>query len=110
MGEVEKNIKRAFELTRRVAAQPDIFPDRFIAIPLDPELTSVLSRERIRLLNLLREKGSFDSVNQLAKELGREQSRVSRDLAELVHFGLIEIEREGKSKVIRAQDAPIILT
>ena len=110
MKQAERNLRKTRELARRVAADPDAFPDDFIAIPLDPEIISrVFSPERVRLLKELREEGPFASVNELAEALGREQSRVSRDLNELMSAGLVETERKGKSKRVSAPDKPILL-
>lgn len=107
---VTRNIRRAFALVEDVIAHPEAYPEKFIAIPLDDEVLSrLLSRERLRLLRVLRDEGPFDSVNALAAELGRAQSRVSRDLADLQVAGLVSVERRGKSKRVRATDRPIVL-
>jgi predicted transcriptional regulator len=107
---VERNIERAFDLVREVADHPDRFPDQFVAIPLDPEtLARLFSKERLRLLRVLRDAGPFESIGALADALERDQTRVSRDLVELVHAGLARIERRGKTKIVKASDRAIVL-
>lgn len=111
MKKTDSAIERAFKLIRAVAADPDRYPDRFIAIPLDPELTPrLLTPERLRLLKMVRDKGPFSSLNELAHRLDREQSRVSRDVSDLVTMGLLRTKRHGKSKSVEAPKRPIVLT
>lgn len=106
----EENIDAAFDLARAILANPDAYPDDFIVLPLDPDLIAkVLSPERIRLLHELRSDGPYDSVNDLAEALGRDQSRVSRDVAGLAEMGLVKTERDGKSKRVSAPKKPIWL-
>lgn len=101
---------RTIKMTEDIIAHPDKYPDDFVVIPLEPGLLSqILSRERIRLLSLLREHGPFKSVGALAKALGRSESRVSRDLMMFEGSGLVVVEREGKSKTVRATELPILL-
>lgn len=105
-----RHLRSALQLARALIAHPDAFPDDFIALPLDPEIISkVLSPERIRLLNELRTRRSYASVSKLAEALGRSQSRVSRDLAELSAAGLIRLERRGKAKRVIAYRKPILI-
>lgn len=106
----EENIDQAFDMMRDIIARPEAYPDEFIVLPLDPDIISkVLSPERIRLLHELRAQGPFSSVNELADCLGRDQSRVSRDVADLVEMGLVKSERDGKSKRVSASKKPIWL-
>lgn len=106
----EDHIRHAFELARRVAEEPEQFPEHFVVVPLDPDvLKSVLSEERIRMLHAIREDGPFESVNELAGFLERDQSRVSRDLRTLVEAGLVITERVGKAKRVTASDREILL-
>lgn len=106
----EDHIHHAFELARRIAARPEGFPEHFVVVPLDPEiLKSVLSEERIRMLHAIREDGPFESINDLAAFLGRDQSRVSRDVRTLVDAGLVITERAGKAKRVTASDREILL-
>lgn len=110
MDKAQENIRRAFQLMRDVAAHPDHFPDRFVAIPLDPEMISrIFTEERIRLLKELRERGPFRSVGKLADRVKRDETRVSRDLRFLVDAGLASTQRRGKSKEVRGTDRPIVI-
>lgn len=110
MAAVKKNIESAFELAREIIENPEKFPRKFLAIPLDPETVSrLLSKERIRLLRAVRTNRRFESVSKLALELKRDQGRISRDLAVLAKAGLVVVERRGKSKLVRASERPIVL-
>jgi DNA-binding transcriptional ArsR family regulator len=110
MSKTEKHIGHAFEMARQIVREPGRYPDRFVVIPLDPAIIGhVLSNERIRLLQVLREHGSFESVNELAQALDRDQSRVSRDLASLVELGLAHTRRHGKAKRVEADDRDILI-
>lgn len=90
-------------------ANIDHLPDEFEAIPLHHELiVAVLTRERIRIINHLRQNGPVTSLNELANALGRDRSAVSRDLKYL-EGSLVRIEQKGRRKEISATDRPIII-
>ena len=59
------------------------------------QLTKVLSFERLRLCQVVRDKKP-SSINQLAKMLGRAQSNVQKDVKELAELGILELERTAK--------------
>ena len=59
------------------------------------QLTKVLSLERLRLCQVIRDKKP-SSINQLAKMLGRAQSNVQKDVYELAELGVLELERTVK--------------
>jgi DNA-binding transcriptional ArsR family regulator len=110
MSDTEKHITHAFEMAREIVWKPERYPDRFIVIPLDPSIVGrILSPERLRLLHTLRTRGSFDSINELADVLHRDQSRVSRDLDLLVDAGLARTMRHGKAKRVEADDREVFL-
>ncbi|HWG91525.1 MAG TPA: hypothetical protein VNZ52_11820 [Candidatus Thermoplasmatota archaeon] len=96
------------DLIRAVAANPNQYPDRFIAIPLRL-VPKILTEERIRLLEVLRSEGPFNTVQEAADAVGRDVTRVSRDLKELVVVGLATAERHGRAKRIEALNVPILL-
>lgn len=108
--QVRRNLRRAFALARDVVQHPEAYPERFVAIPLEPEtVRRLLSTERVRLLRQLRDEGPFDSVGELAEALRREPTRVSRDVSALAGAGLVVVERHGKRKRVRAPRRPIVL-
>lgn len=110
MSTPEERIELAFRLAKEVAADPDRFPDDFIVLPLEPGMIGhLLTDERIRLLRTLREHGPYESVTALAEAVDRDQGRVSRDLHALSEYGLVLLERTGKSKRVEASNRPIIL-
>jgi len=61
--------------------------------------TEVLTPRRVELLDTLKERGeAIGSVRQLAAAVGRDKGAVSRDLARLAEYGLIEYVDEGASR------------
>lgn len=87
----------------------DHLPTDFTAMRLDYDLiTSVLTRERIRIINHLREHGPVESLQELADALGRDKTAISRDLSYL-EADLVKVEKIGRRKRISAPDKPIIL-
>lgn len=102
--------ERAFELLEAAVEDPSSYPERFVAFELDEDtLPRILTRQRLRLLRVLRQEGPVESVTRLSERLGRDQGQVSRDLAYLEGWGLVELERDGRSKTVRAPDRPILL-
>src|SRR5258708_503499 len=59
------------------------------------QLTKVLSLERLRLCQVVRDKKP-NSINQLARMLGRAQSNVQKDVHELAELGVLHLERTTK--------------
>ncbi|MDV3277160.1 MAG: metalloregulator ArsR/SmtB family transcription factor [Nitrososphaerales archaeon] len=53
---------------------------------------------RMRILNLLRERGGMN-VTQICSKLGLEQTHVSHNLRCLEFCGLVTASREGKSRI-----------
>lgn len=87
----------------------DSLPSEFTVMRLDHDLiASILTRERIRLINHLRKHGPYESLQELADDLGRDKTAVSRDLHHL-EDSLVKVEKTGRRKRIWAPDTPIIL-
>jgi len=100
----------ATDFIRTVASSPERFPERFIDLPMDPDLIlRILSRERTRLMQYLNDHGPVESVHALAEALDRNYASVSRDLGVLGEIGLVETHREGKNKSIRSTRLPILI-
>lgn len=68
------------------------------AKPYELFFQGLANHARMQILQLLREKGS-QSVSQICKELGLEQTLVSHNLRCLTFCGLVTAIREGKSKI-----------
>ncbi len=76
---------------------------------LDYDLfTTILTRERVRLVNHLREHGPYETLQELADDLGRDKTAISRDLSYL-EATLVKVEKVGRRKRIWAPDKPVIL-
>ena len=67
------------------------------------DIGKILTRERIRLLHIIREKKP-ESISELARILDRKESNVHKDITFLEGFGLLEI-RKGKNHV---QKVPVV--
>lgn len=110
MSHSKDRIHEATDFIRRVVDHPDAFPERFISIPMDPDLVArILSRERSRLVRYLQEHGPADSLHDLAAALQRNYPSVSRDVGALVEIGLLATEKHGRTKRIMATGRPVIV-
>ncbi|MEA1050609.1 hypothetical protein U5801_12445 [Lamprobacter modestohalophilus] len=75
-------------------------PSPYYGIGFDsfPEMLSVFSAERWRLLNTLSANGP-SSLSELAARLGREESAVKQDLDLLVDWNVVEPQVDGRLAV-----------
>lgn len=105
-----KEIEDAFDVARQVLEEPGAFPDRFVVLPADAEeIARITTPERLRLLQKLTEKGGYPSVDDLAHDLRRHQSRVSRDLSALEKTGIVRTRREGAKTRIEATSSRVMI-
>jgi len=63
------------------------------------DIGKILTRERLRLLHIIREKRP-ESISELARMLKRKESNVHNDLTFLEGIGLLEL-KEGKNHVMK---------
>lgn len=77
---------------------------RSIVARTPEDVAKILTNERIRLLQVIREKKP-ESISELARLLNRSQSNVSNDVKYLEGIGLLEFE-EKKGPVL--QKKPIV--
>lgn len=101
-------IRQAFTLIRKMAEDPDKYPENCVFIGRDA-VRDVFTAERVRLLETLRSRKGAKSVTDLADALGRDVTRVSRDVAALESYGLVELERDGKAKRIKYRWRPVVV-
>ncbi len=65
---------------------------------IKPELVPrIFSKQRIRLLREIREEKG--NVSQISRRLNRKIENISRDLAYLQEYGIIDFKRRGKEKI-----------
>lgn len=89
--------KESDSLDQEIMKNPSKFEDNTIFF-VSPELfPKIFSRERIRLIRALEKKP--ETINELAKMLGRPREAVSRDLNYLVSLNLIQLKKRGKERV-----------
>jgi predicted transcriptional regulator len=90
--EYEEHLDKAFEEAEKGMAQ-----SRKIVLKSMKDLSSILTRERIKLLRTIKEKKPA-SITELAKAVGRDRRNVVSDLRYLEGFGLVEVEAKKKKK------------
>ena len=95
--------KRGFrEWFERVKEDPDAVPDKTVIFTWsEDELTEVFTKERLRLFRRVRER-TYTSIKELAVELGRDESRVRKDLKILEEYGLVELTRKGRNIEVKS--------
>lgn len=105
------DMRRAADFIRKVAKAPaGAYPDSFIAFEWgSPLLLQIMSGEKSRLIEYLKEHGPVESVTTLSQALGRSREAVSRDLHVLVKSGVIIAEQHGKTKTLAASERPILI-
>lgn len=107
--EMRRRIDTAFAFLNRVADRPDRFPDEAVLFLMDPgEVASAVTRERLRLLREL-EARDYPSMMALARALGRDVSRVRKDLLTLERLDLVRFSRSGNRLRARASATGIYI-
>jgi len=99
--EMRRRIDTAFEFLGRVAEHPDRFPDEAVLFLMDPgEIASALTKERLRILREL-EARAYPSLTALAQSLGRDVSRLRKDVMALERLGLVAFSKSGNRLLAR---------
>lgn len=99
--EMQRRIDEAFAFVDRVARQPDRYPNEAILFLLDPaEIASAVTKERLRLLRELSAR-DYPSIFDLARTLGRDVSRVRKDLIALERLDLVTFAKSGNRIRVR---------
>ena len=92
---MRQRIDAAFEFIERVREHPERYPDEAVLFLLDPaEVSSVLTKERLRILRELQRR-DYPSLVAIAQALGRDVSRVRKDLVVLERLDLVGFSRSG---------------
>lgn len=101
--EMRRRIDEAFAFVERVVEDPDRYPDEAVLFLLDPaEIASAVTKERLRLLRELSRR-DYPSIFDLARSLGRDVSRVRKDLVALERLDLVGFTKSGNR--VRARPA-----
>ncbi len=99
--EMRRRIDTAFEFLGRVAEHSDRFPDEAVLFLMDPgEIASALTKERLRILREL-EARAYPSLTALALRLGRDVSRLRKDMMALERLGLVAFSKSGNRLLAR---------
>ncbi|SRR5712691_593551 len=99
--EMRRRIDTAFEFLQRVTEHPDRFPDQAVLFLMDPgEIASAITKERLRVLREL-EARAYPSLTALAQSLGRDVSRLRKDMMALERLGLVTFSKSGNRLLAR---------
>ena len=94
--EVESSTRRTL---LRTAVARSLTSDGFGSVHvISPEMASrVFTDKRREIINVL-ESTEISSQRELARKLDRDPGAVQRDLTELIETGIVEVQKEGRSK------------
>ncbi len=107
----DQAIRRAFDVFRDVAKNPDHYRGDVLVLPLETllaEAGSPFTKQRLRLLMEIRRRAP-SSLDQLAARVHREKTRVSKDVKFLEGLGLIKSSQVGRTKRLESTGHLIIL-
>jgi len=93
--EYGEHLNQLFERVKRGEVH-ELAPHKIVARKAE-DIGKILTRERLRLLMIIRENRP-DSISELARMLKRKESNVHNDLTFLEGIGLLEL-KEGKNHV-----------
>ena len=106
---MEKNIEEAFQVVHDAIRNPDKYGDDSIVLLLDDEeIASLFTKERLRLIRLIRER-SFSSISELARKVRRDVSRVKKDLGLLEKHGIVHLTRDKNCVTIHTMTKGIYI-
>lgn len=106
---MDKRIEEAFDIIEDMVENPDTYADDSIIFLLDDrEIAQIFTRERLRLIRLIREQ-AFASISELARQVKRDVSRVKKDLKILEKHGLIHLSRDKNCVTIHTQTKGIFI-
>jgi predicted transcriptional regulator len=99
------------ELLKTAITRPEETPDRLTVLSLpDEEQDQLLTLRRLELIRALRDhRGAELTVSELAEAVGRRVDVVSRDLHVLERYGIVELERVGRTKQVRLATDMILI-
>ncbi len=93
--DMDRRIAVAFDFVERVLEHPGKYPDEAVLFLMDPaEIASIITKERLHLLREL-QAVDYASIAELARSMGRDVSRVRKDLLTLERFDLVQFTKEG---------------
>lgn len=78
-----------------VIKRPSEYPEGVLLSFDDEEIASIFTRERVRMINLLKS-SKIMTMSQLAKKLKRKLPAVERDLKILRNMCIIELNKKGR--------------
>lgn len=99
------------ELVQAAIRHPDGTPDRLTVLSLpNEEQDRLFTPKRLELIRALRDRGPEElTVSELAQAVGRRLDVVSRDLHALERYGVVELEKVGRTKRVHLATDMILL-
>lgn len=95
---LEREIDEFFEMAKEAVRHPELFPDKVVIVSLTQEQkNSILTKSRIELIRAINRRNP-KTVNELAEIVQRNPAAVSRDLAVLENYGILELIKVGRSR------------
>lgn len=93
-----REIDEFFEMVKEAARHPELFPDKVVIVSLAQEQKdSILTKSRIELIKAINRRNP-KTVNELAAIVQRNPAAVSRDLAVLENYGILELVKAGRQR------------
>ena len=93
--------KQMIRLVRETFEKPEAalaMPDRIVV--MDPSIAGrVFNKEKMRLVIEIKSNKNTLSISELAEILHRAQPAVSRDVAELREYGILNLKESGKRRI-----------
>jgi predicted transcriptional regulator len=106
---IGKKIENAFHVIHDAIKNPDKYGDDSIVLLLDDDdIAALFTKERLRLIRLVRER-SFSSISELAHEVGRDVSRVKKDLGLLEKHGIVHLTRDKNCVTVHTMTKGIFI-
>ena len=96
--ETERELSRFLDMFQEAIKHPELAPDRLVVVSLTQEQKdSLLTKSRIELIRAISRKEP-KTIGELARIVNRRIDTVSRDLAVLENYGILELVRTGRFK------------
>jgi predicted transcriptional regulator len=96
IGTYDDAFQRSSAVARAFDAGGNVIPaDYHLSFATAAQLFAELTPKRMETLEVLKRSGA-QSINQLAKRLGRNYSNVHADIAKLLEHGLVDKDGQGR--------------
>jgi len=94
---LDESLKETKEVMETLAEGKSVEPSSYVAFEDLDLVTKVLTKERMALLKAIRQHNP-SSIRELARLLGRNYKNVHSDVMLLSEYGILDLQKEGKSR------------